>query len=424
MNVTIAPGALVGTVAAVPSKSEAHRQLICAALADKPTLLRCARESEDIAATVRCLTALGAQITKNATGYLILPLRREALPKTCTMDCGESGATLRFLLPVAGALGVTATFRMSGRLPQRPLYPLSRELALHGCRLLFCPEARLLRISGQLNAGDYVLPGNVSSQFISGLLFALPLLREHSWLTVTPPIESGRYVAMTLQSLGRYSIWPIREENGWKILSGVYTSPAIDTVEGDWSNAAFWLCAGALPGGRITVTGLNPDTAQGDRAVCRLLRQMGAAVEDAGGAVSVQEETRRGCTINAVEIPDLVPVLAAVAAVSQGDTQFTGAGRLRLKETNRLESIRAMLTALGGEVTELANGLLVRGKPALAGGTVDAMGDHRIAMSAAVLSAACEGSVTILGAQAVNKSYPDFWRDLRSLGKTVTVDVT
>lgn len=251
MKVTIAPGAMTGTIAAIPSKSEAHRQLICAALADKPTLLRCDRDSEDIAATVRCLTALGAQIIRKDTDYLVLPIDREQLPLHCDMDCGESGATLRFLLPVVGALGVTATFYMSGRLSQRPLYPLSRELLLHGCTLLFSPDAQLLRISGQLNAGDYVLPGNVSSQFISGLLFALPLLKENSWLTITEPRESTRYVEMTLQSLGHYGIWPIREEDGWKILSGTYQSPAIETVEGDWSNAAFWLCAGPCPGERL-----------------------------------------------------------------------------------------------------------------------------------------------------------------------------
>ena len=246
MNVTIQPGAAAGTVAAIPSKSAAHRLLICAALADRPTRVICPQISQDIAATVRCLEGLGAQLRRQGEGYEVIPLDRTKPVGTCLLDCGESGSTLRFLLPVAGALGAEATVRMAGRLAQRPLGPLVEQLRKGGCAVTLWEEEKRLTISGQLRPGEYHLPGDVSSQFISGMLFALPLLPDGSRLVVEGARESVSYLQLTLRALATFGLTPREQEEGWTIASQGYASPGVVQVEGDWSNAAPWLCLGML----------------------------------------------------------------------------------------------------------------------------------------------------------------------------------
>ena len=419
MNVTIQPGAAAGTVAAIPSKSAAHRLLICAALADRPTRVICPQISQDIAATVRCLEGLGAQLRRQGEGYEVIPLDRTKPVGTCLLDCGESGSTLRFLLPVAGALGAEATVRMAGRLAQRPLGPLVEQLRKGGCAVTLWEEEKRLTISGQLRPGEYHLPGDVSSQFISGMLFALPLLPDGSRLVVEGARESASYLQLTLRALATFGLTPREQEEGWTIASQGYASPGVVQVEGDWSNAAPWLCLGMLGGEGVTVTGMDLDSLQGDRAVCRVLAAMGGQVRTAADRVTVRPGPRVPTRMDARDIPDLVPVLAAVAAATPGVTEITGAARLRLKESDRLETTARMLSGLGGQVEETADGLLIRGRSHLSGGQVDAAGDHRIAMAAAVASGVCTGPVTITGAQAVENSYPTFWAELRSLGKQV-----
>lgn len=416
MKVTIAPGAVSGTLPAIPSKSEAHRLLICAALADAPTRLYCDGTSEDIEATVRCLRGLGASIERDGAWYHIRPVDRTNLPARCRINCGESGSTLRFLLPVIGALGITADIEMEGRLPNRPLYPLTRELANGGCSMLFCEGAGLMRISGQLRPGAYTLPGDISSQYISGMLFALPLLAGESSLEVLPPVESAKYIDMTLQAMAEYAapVTPVPAEAGrfWRLAPGGYRSPGEARVAGDWSNAAGWLCAGAIAGSGVAVSGLRPDSLQGDKGVCGILEALGAEILREGDVFTAKPGIGRPAVIDARQVPDLVPVLSAVAALRPGVTRITGAGRLRLKESDRLMAVRVTLNALGGAVEETEDGLIITGRDTLTGGTVDAMGDHRIAMAAAVASVGCTGPVTVTGAQAVNKSYPRFWDDV------------
>ena len=376
MDITIQPNKLQGPLEVIPSKSQAHRLLICAAFADRPTTICCRATNRDIEATVECLRALGAKIHRESFGFHVEPVRE--IPKNALLPCRDSGSTLRFLLPVAGALGVDATFQMEGRLPQRPLSPLWEELERMGCTLSR-PTADTIRCQGKLRSGAYSIPGNVSSQFVSGLMFA-QMLMEGCTLEVTGKIESAPYMEMTRQAIGKF---PLKE------------SPVI-TVEGDWSNASFWLAANAL-GSALYVAGLREDSPQGDRVCAELLP----------GLTAHQ-------TIDAADIPDLVPILAVMAAANRG-AMFTNIARLRLKESDRVASVIAMLNALGGRAEADESTLTVFGT-GLTGGTVDACSDHRIAMSAAIAATVCTEPVTILGAECVEKSYPKFWAEYARSG--------
>lgn len=407
MTRALSAGALRGTVRIPASKSQAHRLLICAALGRRSVTLRCDGLSRDIEATISCLRGLGAQIRTENGQILLTP----AAGGDGQLHCGESGSTLRFLLPVAAALGRTCTFHREGRLPQRPLSPLDEQLTAHGVTLQ--SDGAALTVSGQLTGGDYTLPGNVSSQYISGLLLALPLLPTPSTLTVTGAVESAAYIAMTEDALRQSGITFTKENNTYHIPGGqVYALPQAVQVEGDWSNGAFFLCAGALSGEGVTVEGLNTASSQGDRAIVDLLRQMGADVCVEDTRITVRRGMLRGITVDAAPIPDLIPTLCVVAATAEGETNITGAARLRLKESDRLTTTAAMLRALGAQVEELPDGLIIHGGT-LTGGTVDACNDHRIAMSAAVAATLCP--LTVQGSDCVSKSYPRFWEDYATL---------
>ena len=414
MNVTLRGGARSGCVRIPASKSQAHRLLICAALGDRPVSVLCDGMNADIHATIRCLEALGASVRPHEGNALfVTPV--SAVPEgERVLNCGESGSTLRFLLPVVGALGAQANFLREGRLPQRPLAPLDRELACHGMTL--CEDGAALHVSGRLTGGDYVIPGNVSSQYISALLFALPMLPVNSTLRVTGILESAPYVAMTEEVLRKAGIRLEKEKQTYLIPGGqCFALPDRVTVEGDWSSAAFFLCMGALSTQGVRVEGLAPNSAQGDRAILSLLRDFGAIVEEQDGAVIVRRgEALHPCVIDAAATPDLVPALSALAATVPGETRIENAARLRLKESDRLRTTDAMLTALGASVRELPDGLVIRGG-ALHGGTVRAENDHRIAMAAAVAACAAEGEVTVLNAECTEKSYPAFWTDFAQL---------
>ena len=412
MTRTVAPGPRAGVIQIPASKSQAHRMLLCAALSREPSRLILDGFSADIEATMQCLEALGARCEETANGLSVTPVG--VCPAQARLDVGESGSTLRFLLPVLGALGVQAEIRMHGRLPERPLSPLWEVLEAHGMRLQ--QDGTILHTDGQLIAGDYSLPGNVSSQFISGLLFALPLLGGNSTLTVTGALQSARYVSMTEQVLAEAGILTKKDGPVWQIGGGQrYASPAVQTVEGDWSNAAFFLCMGALSATGVTVTGLNSTSLQADRAVTEILVRFGAELTVSEDAVTVRRGVLHGITLDAGPIPDLVPVVSCLAALCDGETRVENAARLRLKESDRLQTTAALLSALGGSVRELPDGLIISGRGRLSGGTADACGDHRIAMSAAMAACGCEGPVTVSGSECVAKSYPAFWEDFASL---------
>ncbi|MCL2427001.1 MAG: 3-phosphoshikimate 1-carboxyvinyltransferase [Oscillospiraceae bacterium] len=424
MRVTINPGCITGKVSMLPSKSHLHRLLIIAALADKETVIQATHtEAEDIVATIACLEALGAKVERLSDGgFQVKPLDCENLPHRAILPCKESGSTLRFMLPVVCALGVTSEFHMEGRLPDRPINPLDRELEQAGI-VLTRPTREILCCEGKLKYGEFNLPGDISSQYITGLIMALPLLEGDSSLTVHEPIESEDYINMTLEVLEIFEQSPKIVQNCYHIQGGnAFKSPTKAIAEGDWSNAAFWLSAGAMPGGSVCVNGLNPQSRQGDKMICDILEQMGANMRWEEEIIHITEGTRKGIEIDATAIPDLIPVLSAVAAVGKGTTVIKNAARLRLKESDRLTSTAETLNKLGANIIEKADGLEIRGVTKLKGGTVDAWGDHRIAMTAAIASAACEEPVTITGAEAVNKSYPQFWDELARLGKEIIME--
>lgn len=411
MDLTLAPGARRGVVAAPPSKSRAQRLLLCAALGTETTSVENAGDARDVLAMRDCLCALGAVMERTERGALrVTPLSGRPAAERA-LCCGESAAVLRFLLPLCGALGAPATFHREGRLPSRPLAPLDALLTAHGMKIRENKER--LSCEGELLAGNYTISGGVSSQFVSGLLFALPLLRGESTLTVEGALVSSPYVALSEQALQCAQIRFTKEGNRYTIPGGQrFAPPKTQRVEGDWSGAAAFLCMGALSARGVTVEGLDPDSVQGDRAILTLLRRFGAAAETSHDAVTVRRGALRGIDWDASQTPDLVPVVAALAALAEGETHITGAARLRDKESDRLRSAAALLRALGADVSETAEGLVIRGKRALAGGTADAANDHRVAMAAAVAACGCENPVALRGAECVGKSYPRFWEDV------------
>ena len=413
MKRMIFPGARTGRVHIPASKSQAHRLLICAALGEETCEIVCDGVSADIAATAKCLNALGAKVERTETGFLVSPIQK--VPEgCCELLCGESGSTLRFLLPVVGALGAQAAFRREGRLPQRPLAPLDGVLTAHGMTL--SEDGDLLLCSGQLQTGNYEIAGNVSSQYISGLLMALPRLTGESTLTVTGPLESAAYIAMTEDALRLSGVDFSKNGASYAIPGGQrFRLPLRTVVEGDWSNAAFFLCMGALSKEGVTVEGLNLQSSQGDRGVLDVLRRFGAEVGEEGDTVTVRRGTLRGVTIDASPIPDLIPVLSVVASVAAGETRVKNAYRLRLKESDRLQSTANLLRALGGRVEEKEDGLIITGVPALHGGNIETQNDHRLAMSAATAACAAAGEITVDNDGCVAKSYPRFWEDFASL---------
>lgn len=369
------PAALRGEVTAPPSKSDAQRLLIASWLAgDIDRVQLNGAQSADIAACVRCLHAFGT-------------------PEPC-LDCGDSGAVLRFLTPVAAALGGA---RMTGshQLAARPMGALLHALAENGCRI--SGDCLPFILSGALRGGVYTLPGDISSQFISGLLFALPLLGQDSQIRLTSPLRSAGYVEMTRDVLRRFGVHSMRTEDGFSVPGGqTYRLPAHELApEGDWSGAAVWLAVNAL-GGRIALRGLKDDSLQSDRRMAQLARALPG-------------------TVDIADIPDLLPLLSVLAAFKPAATRFTHAGRLRYKESDRLNGCARLICDLGGLAQAEEDALLVQPRP-LTGGETDAHGDHRMAMAAAAAACACPQGVLLRGAECVDKSYPAFWADYKRLG--------
>ncbi|MDO4811407.1 MAG: 3-phosphoshikimate 1-carboxyvinyltransferase [Eubacteriales bacterium] len=403
-QIALLSGMRHGSVTAPASKSHAHRLLICAALGKAAVTIDCADISKDIVATARCLYALCADVV-TADGVLqVIPTAKCGKKD---LLCGESGSTLRFLLPVCGALGKEAVFHREGRLPDRPLAPLDAVLRDHGMQI----ESRgsELYCNGQLQSGLFEIPGDVSSQYISGLLFALPLLEGDSTIRITGKTESAAYIAMTEQALQQAGIRFIHHGNEYTVSgSQQYALPPETAAEGDYSNGAFFLCMGALSDKGVCVKNLPKQTRQGDKAVIDILRRFGAEVTVKGDTIFVRGGRLHGCEIDASPIPDLIPVLSVVAAAAEGETRIYNAGRLRLKESDRLSTTAEMLAGLGGTVTELSDGLVIKGGT-LHGGTVDSHNDHRIAMSAAVAACVCRESVKVLDPDCTDKSFPRFW---------------
>lgn len=503
MKIKIIPSKLSGSIEAIPSKSHAHRVLIAQKLAQlqgqqKANRLNIPSFSRDIEATKSCLLQLSefsekaapaksrakAALAKSHTKTV--PAKKTSAEKPSAektsaekilaeaslpvFDCGESGSTLRFMLPTAMAVHERALFAGQGKLPQRPISPLKEEMEKHGCRFEMCRSStapkkesmgktgrsselsrpdepnglnvpnepdglnesndpdkpngqstEICRVYGKLTSGNYSLPGNISSQFITGLLFALPILEGDSVLKITTILESAGYVDLSLKVLRDFGIIIEEEISSDGLITykipgkQKYREPENLRIEGDWSNAAFWLCCGAL-GGDIKCTGLDVSSSQRDKEILSILRSMGAEIEIGENTVSCRGSSLSGTKVSVAQFPDLVPAMASVMTLAKGDSLIADAHRLRIKESDRLLSVCDFLRRLNADIRQREDELVISGSGKLKGGEIDAHNDHRIVMAAAVASCGCGGPVIINGAEAVEKSYPEFFNDFNALG--------
>lgn len=407
--IKITPSPLSGEVRVPPSKSAAHRNIICAALCKGKSVVSPACHSEDIDATIGCVTALGAVVEEKNGSFYITGINREAIKnRSVTLDCGESGSTLRFMLPIAAALGANATFIGHGRLPERPIDALTDILNANGVK---CSSNSLpLTTNGSLTPNEYKISGNISSQYLTGLLFAIAINGGSAALTTE--LQSAGYIDLTVK---------IMSDFGVKITKSgtIYTAkgdflPTNTIIEGDWSQSCFFLSAAAL-GGKITLKGLDLASTQGDKSVIGLYKNFGAEIQVEDKKILAEGKNLNAIKINCAQIPDAVPALAAVAAMANGITEICGGERLRIKETDRIKTVVEGLAAMGVKVEELPDGMKITGGK-ITGGRVNGAGDHRIVMAFAVLGAFAQGETVIEGYKSVNKSYPTFFEDFKNLG--------
>ena len=420
MNLVVAPKKLSGTLVVPSSKSAGHRDLICAALADGKSLVKNITPSEDLEATCRVLQKFGATVETVAheDGRRTVAVTGGLSSQTSPLkvDCGESGSTVRFLIPVGLLTGREITYTGRGRLPERPLDPFLKIFDEKHIDYKKGNQSLPLTISGQLKGGTYELPGNVSSQFFTGLLMTLPLLRDDSVIRSTTVVESESYINITLDCLRRHGIYVEKERDGLYLIRGrqAYRKGEY-TVEGDFSQAAFWLVGGII-GQALELTGLSGNSTQGDREIVSFIESMRGRIERSGSVLRAVPSRTTGLTIDVKDCPDLVPALAVLGTFSQGVTRIVNGARVRLKECDRLHAMAEVLNALGGKVQETKDGLIIEGVSSLTGGRVRAWNDHRIAMALAMASQRCTGKLTIEGAECVRKSYPSFWQDFAHVG--------
>ncbi len=412
-------GSIEGSVEAPVSKSVLHRLIIAASLCKgETTFIRPYTMNDDIRATASVMAGAGASVEFEDNFIKVIGI--ENLQKGFVADCCESGSTLRFLLPLMAALGADSSFVGHGRLPERPLSPLIEEMEKHA--VSFSSRQLPLTIKNELLCGKYTFPGNISSQYITGLLFALPLLNGSSKIVLTSPLESQGYVDLTLSVLRKFGIEICCENPMEFYIPGnqQYHSPGEIIAEGDWSNAAFWLVAGAIGNKTVTVTGIQRSSLQGDKAVYDILEEMGANISCDENSVTVSGGKLHGVTIDGSQIPDILPILSVAAACADGTTHIINAGRLRIKESDRLAAVAEILSSLGAKVIESNESLTIMGSK-MKGGEVESYGDHRMAMSAAIASLCCENPVIINDPACVKKSYPLFYEEFYRLGGVVHV---
>ena len=415
MDIRITPRKLGGTFRALPSKSEAHRALILAALSDRPTVLTGVGEaglSDDVLCTLGAIRALGAAATVGEDAITVTPPGKYA--ESAVIDCGESGSTLRFMIPVCAALGGSFRFIRRGRLPERPIRTLTDALSSHG--VSFGEDGGDLLVNGRLTPGEFTVAGNESSQYITGILLALTVCGGS--LRITGELESAPYVDITLDMMNRFGVPVFCVDRGGETAFTVLCRERRAAhgerarreiaVGGDWSGAANLLACGA------DAIGLDPDSAQGDRAILDILDQMGAAVRTNGAIGASFPDSPRAIDVDMRDTPDLVPLVAVLCAAAGRECAIRGTRRLRLKESDRVASTLALLGALGVRARATEDELFI------GGGEVDSFGDHRIAMAAALASCFAKDNIVVRGAECVAKSYPGFWDVFRSLGGSFT----
>ena len=410
MNIKIKPSKKVGgKVKVLSSKSHLHRIILLSAFASSPSKIYYhGKLSKDVLATLSCIESVGAKAEITEKSIKIIPAN--PVKESAKVFCNESGSTLRFILPIFTALGINLEISVAGRLANRPLNPLNEILTANGVSL---SKEYPLKVNGKFSVRKVEIPANVSSQFISGVLMAFAVNGKGGVVKVTGDFQSKPYVDLTVHCIKQFGVKVIENENEYTVIPKTYRGKRIK-AEGDWSNAAFFMSLGAIKG-KVKVKGVQKFSVQGDKAICQILKEMGAKVKQTKNSVIVESDKLIATTINAKNIPDLIPVLSAVASVSKGETQVINAERLRIKESDRIESVKNFITSLGGVVNSTQGEITIKGAK-LSGGRVDGANDHRIVMSSAILSVACESPVIINGSEAVNKSYPQFFEEMKKLG--------
>lgn len=408
---------LNGTVLVPPSKSFSHRAIICAALSGKESFISPLVFSQDILATIDGMKNLGAEIEIFENGIKVKGFKKPS--KKVFVDCFDSGSTLRFLVPVAAVLGIETVFKRSESLAKRPIEDLLNALEKAGVKWEE-NEDFSLKVSGKLSSGEFLLPGNVSSQFVSGLLMALPMLDGNSAIKLTSKLESSAYVEITAEVMKKFGILTQKIHDGF-FVEGNQKYKSFDyIVEGDWSQAAFFMAMGAL-GGSVSIKGLNKNSYQADKMIFNFLENFGADISWNEDEIRVNKSKLRGINIDAAEVPDLVPVLAVLAANAEGETTINNVKRLRFKECDRLSAISEELAKIGVKIKFFENELKITGGKNYLGCEVSSHNDHRIAMAMTVMTSCTEGNMTILNSDCVKKSYPDFFEDYCLLGGIVDV---
>lgn len=408
MDITINPNRLKGIVRIPSSKSMTHREIICASLSKGTSVISGVTFSKDIYATLSAMGGLGAKYSIHDDTITVTGI---STPKdNSIIDCCESGSTLRFIIPIVGALGVSATLIGQGRLPERPITPFIRELPKKNVSFEY-NNTMPFSMGGQLQSGTFELEGDISSQFITGLLFALPLLKDDSKIFMTSPLQSKPYVDMTIECMKNYGVCIEETDYGYFVAGKQEYKPLNHRVEGDYSQAAFFYVANAI-GNDIILENISKNSIQGDKKIVEICEK---------ACYNRNDKRLNSYTINATDIPDLVPILAVLGCFGNGISTIIGAERLKIKESDRLIATADVLNKLGGRVKPTDNGLIIEPIEHFTGGIVESFGDHRIVMAVAIASTRCIGNVTIKGANAVEKSYPEFFRDYKNLGGKINV---
>ena len=422
-DLKIYPSKLKGEVKIPPSKSMAHRAIICAALSDGLCIIENIDYSDDIIATIDAMNSLGAKIVKHKDYIEVIGAygSDEKPQETRIIDCNESGSTLRFLVPISLLFKGSSKFIGRGNLGKRPLTTYYNIFERQGIEYSYEEGNLNLVINGELNPGTFEVEGNVSSQFITGLLFTLPLLKEDSKIIITTEMESKGYIDLTLRAMSDFGVEIINNNYREFIIKGNQKYNARNyRVEGDYSQAAFFLCADSL-GNDVLCTDLDLNSLQGDKEVIDILERMNVVfnANDIGVKGTTNGELA-STVIDGSQCPDIIPVLTSVAALTKGTTEIINAGRLRIKECDRLAAVTSELNKLGAKIIEKEDGLVVTGVEKLQGGVeVWSHKDHRIAMTLAIASTRCEEPIVIKDYECIAKSYPKFFEDFKALGGNV-----
>lgn len=417
-TVIISPNKLSGTIKTPPSKSDSHRAIICAALSNGISNIGPIYLSDDIKSTINAISSLGAKI-EFTEDKVSINGQNTFSKKNIAINCHESASTLRFLIPVAATGGIDTVFYGTGNLPSRPIGPYLDCLPKFG---VSCQSHNglPLKISGRLKPGSFKIPGNISSQFISGLLLSLPLLKDNSTIELTTPLESSAYVDMTISTMKKFGVNIEKSHSGYIIPGNQSYNSCNYCVEGDYSQAAFFIAAGSI-GAPIRITGLRKNSVQGDSKAIEIFKEFGSSIEWDSNGLVITPQKLNGIKIDASQVPDLVPILAITACFANGTTEIVNASRLRIKECDRLKAISDSLNSLGANIIEKPDGLIIKGVNKLTSGTVDSFNDHRIVMALSIAAIMADGNIKITNAQSINKSYPSFFKDYNMLGGNANV---